>query len=297
MTAQASQKTEVKWDQSGFDAWQATLPPERIAEDEKLLKEIFNLASRSPTLKQALDWAGQHGIKFFVDRTTKSYHGQYKNGMGVVAIAAFEFERPEKAISTITHEIRHAWQDYYGLISNGSTVNFSKYYTQTALIEADANAFGERAESEFLAAGSPHSLTYETTDLGIKFLSWFSSVELPLYYGTVASEYIGQWLGVVPASKSPPGNNFSQGDSLKTLYPLGAGVDVSDIENVLKLGKGFAGEKSYLAALPKEVLLKNVLAPSIADTFYGAASDNQRKLTADIRKAYLRKTLKPARNT
>nr|AIA18612.1 hypothetical protein [uncultured bacterium] len=307
MNRENSPKNEVKWDQHTFEEFKAGLSQSRLAKDKRLLKEIFNLASRSPTAMQALDWAEQHGVQFSIDRTMTDSFGCYKNG--IVFIAEASSADAEDVVDTITHEIRHAWQDYHGLIRR-RTDSFSQSFIQAALTEADANAFGERAAAELRVArlkrlrkvnpkrrklkNLQRSLTNEKADLGKKFLSWFSS-DLPEVYGEIFSKSIGRKAGVIPAIKPPAkGRPPKAGWELKErLRPLGTGVDTNHIEDVLKLGQSFSGTENYLAQLPKEVLLKQILAPSLADTFYGAANDDQKKLTADIRKAHLQKKLKP----
>ena len=51
----------------------------------------------------------------------------------------------------------------------------------------------------------------------------------------------------------------------------------------------FTGE--HLAQLPSEVLLKEILRPSLADTFWGAAAKVQRELTLALHKAVLRQKI------
>jgi len=305
MTA-PEQKTEMPWDQSEFEKLKATWSPERIAEDDKRLQEIFNLAAASPTLKQALDWAKAHGIKFFIDRTAKNCGGYYQPGTGVFAIAEQYADPSAFAVETLTHEIRHAWQDYHGLIPRGlhapaATPDFAEYFIQLSLIEADAWSFGKRAADELnMAPRIAHMkrnnqpvpaslLPPESAALAKEFLSWFSCFWVTKFYGDAASKYYGKANGIYDGLLPVLNCEFSS----KT-PPLGTGIDIANIENVIRLGEGFSG-KNYLAKLPRDMLPKKILRPSLAMSFYGAANDDQKKLTAELRKCALRKKLSVSR--
>ena len=304
MTAlQNRPQIKVQWDQRAYEELRETWSQDRIEEDTRLLKEIFNLASRSPTLKQALDWAEQHEVKFFVDRTVvPTIRGYYKNGQGVIAVSTKSAENRRYAAYVLTHEIRHAWQDYHGLLRPYAG-NFTDYNIRTSLIEADACAFGNKARDELrverlkrLRKDHPERVYYldrlkssladESTYLKKLFLWWFSS-QYPASYGEYGSKYIARSYGLC-APRDVPKRHYELNADRKG---LGAGMDLSDLNSVMKLGGGFFGGKNYLAQLPKETLLKKILSPSLSKTFYGAANDDQRKLTSDLRKAYLRKKL------
>ena len=112
MAVEETYKPETHWDQTAFDELKATWSPERIAEDEKALQEIFALAADVPLLAEALEWARSHGVKFFIDRTATGIEGYYKPGTGVVGITARGLANPGEAIESIVHEVRHAWQQY-----------------------------------------------------------------------------------------------------------------------------------------------------------------------------------------
>nr|AIA18611.1 hypothetical protein [uncultured bacterium] len=198
MTAQNIQKPEIKWDQRAFDAWQATLPPERIADDEKLLKRIFNLATYSPTLKEALDWAEQHGIKFFIDRTAVNCNGHHTPGTGIIGIVRDKAEKNLQLVAgTVAHEIRHAWQHYHGLNKTLSP-SCADYFIGLSLVEADASAFGERVRDELKAvpASLQSSQENRNSDLEGKFLSWFYNSKKTEFYGDKSSKAYGRHWGI-----------------------------------------------------------------------------------------------------
>ena len=137
----------ARWDRGNLDEWRASLSEERKAEDAKLLAGIFALAARVPQMKEALDWAKAHGVEFIVDRTA-SVNGYYCGRTGVVALTAKVLRDPGMAVGTVSHEIRHAWQDWYGLLAR-RTERFADYFSATAMIEADAEAFGARARAQY----------------------------------------------------------------------------------------------------------------------------------------------------
>jgi hypothetical protein len=295
-------KPEVRWDQSAFEALKATWSPKRIAEDEKRLQEIFDLAAHVPSLKEALDWANTHGIKFFVDHKAVNAAGYYVPGMGALAVVIRGSDTPEFHAQVITHEIRHAWQDYHGLLKKPLSSSFAEYNIKTALIEADAFAFGKRAayelsewqgtlmDDELLSREERWDEDEQSpgADLQKNFLSWFAIPHKPQFYGHYASK---SFSGACKINRREAQTSVPKAFEVKPLGALGSGMDIDNIESVLHLGKGFTGAKNYLAALPREVLPKKILVPSLANTFWGAANDAQRKLTAELRKARLRKKL------
>ena len=298
MSAYNLQKTEVRWDQSGFEALKATWSAARIEQDEKRLKNIFNLASQSPTLKLALEWADRHGVQFFIYRQAINCGGYYTPGTVVVALAGNATNSISYAVQAITHEIRHAWQDYHGLCPTdfpgpATTPDFAGYFIQLSLIEADATALGKRAEAEFRtvmfpllgSSSPPASPANESAHLRKRFMDWFSSARTTNYYGDAASKSYARDAGIYNGAL--PKRNF---EFTTKIPPLGAGVDITCVEGILKLGKTFSG-RNYLARLPREVWSKKILSPTLAMSFYKAANDNKKKLVAEIRKYCLRQKL------
>jgi hypothetical protein len=297
------QKTKVHWDQSAFEALKATWSPERVAEDEKRLREIFNLAAEVPLLKEALDWANTHGIKFFIDRSgsRKDLAGYYKTGTGALGILEDALQDREYVTGTIVHEIRHAWQEYCGLAGGtGTSNNFTQTLIGQCLIEADAYAFGERARDEYRAAqlrkiGQPvpvalqSALAKKKADLGEKFLSWFSNSYRLGYYGRNVCRAFDRIYKITsannPGNSDPPksGLEFSGG-----FRPIGERINSENAKDIFRLGQGFSRTENYLSSLPTETLSKKVLSPSLAMTFYGAADAQDRALATKLREATLR---------
>jgi hypothetical protein len=301
MAANHIYKPEVHWDQSEFETLCTGWSPERIKEDQKCLKKIFRQASSSPTLKAALDWAETHGIKFMIDYSATGVGGYYIPTTGVVAISS-KYTGSSYDVEVLAHEIRHAWQDYHRLMPNSSQ-DFSSFYIQMALTEADAHAFGQRASNEFRRTQTEKTrktpknkaklefllqtpLMNEDQDLREGFLSWFRWRAGS--YGRYASTAHGRNLHDVLLEK-----HFEHTPAYVTTFP-GPGVDLTCMDEVMKYGRGFSNPGNYLAGLQPDILLKKILRPSLADIFWGASNDDQRKLTTEKRKAHLRKKLAAA---
>ena len=306
MAEASAYKPEVKWDQTAYEALRATWSAERVAADEKRLKEMFNLAADSPLLAQELAWAEQHGIRLFVDHTVINLAGYYVPDMGVVAVAANGAHTQAKYVEALAHELRHAWQDYHGLL-NRQSASFSAFFIKGALVEADAEAFGQRARDEYEAAqlkkqNKPvpedlvESLENESYDLAGKFVSWFLTPFHLQYYGR---QYSQGYAAVVPACKSDvaegerqiklPGNRELEAKR----DGRGPGINIHNLQDVMQLGRRFSGVRNYLTQLGPDTLPKLVLSPALADSFYDSATAEQKKLTTRLRKADLRKRLSP----
>lgn len=300
MSVSKKYKPETNWNQTAFEELKASWSPERIAEDEKTLQEIFKLAADSPLLAEELEWAKRHGVKFFIDHTAVNCGGYYWAGSGVVAIPLNGIDSARHRVQTLAHEIRHAWQDYQRLLSWSDRTpdrgNFAEGFIKQALVEADALAYGRRAVLEFEAARFKKRgkripaflqafLVDENADLGRHFLSWFKVSSHPESYGDFFSKQYGQKWRVYDGDL--PERKFEHWP----VEPEIAGIDIYNIRDVLRLGVNFSGTKNYLAALQSDILPKQILRPSLADTFWGAANKDQRKLTAGLRKAHLKKKL------
>jgi hypothetical protein len=94
----------------------------------------------------------------------------------------------------------------------------------------------------------------------------------------------------LPANGKQGGSSYETGTPQKA---LGTGINIHDLQDVLRLGVSFDGTRNYLAGLGPDILLKQILRPSLADAFWGAANDEQKKLTNELRKAYLKQKLAP----
>ena len=317
MAVNSKYKPELRWDKSGFEKLKSTWSPERIAGDGKDLRKLFaELAEDSPLVAEALAWAERHGVEFFIDRQVENSKGYYTLGTGVLALIPSVLWDPARAANVLVHEIRHAWQDYYGLIAwddkSPDNGNFTDFFINDALIEADAYAFGCLAEKQVslskqektlkktrLATGRPISaqdqafllkqrdeIAEGNVVLGEKFQEWFEKWR-PEFYGDYFSKKYGLKWGLYDGKL--PARNFE----FDPPEPNVRGFDIHDRQDVLRLGANFSGIKNYLATLEPKILPKQILRPSLANTFWGSASPAQRKLTTELRKAYLKKKLSP----
>lgn len=281
------QKPQKKWDQTAFEKLKATWSPERITEDAKTLKEIFNLAAHSPLMAEALEWAWQHDVKFFIDHQATNIGGYYAEGTGVLAVTENMLKNPASAVNVITHEIRHAWQDYHGINAPDFVIvadnpDFTRHFIRYALAEADGKAFGELAGRQYKGT----QLQDENSYLQEGFLSWFSSNWTKRFYGDWASKFYGQYYGVYKGDLPVEHLEFRS-----NVPPIGSGINIDNVKDVLRLGENFSGTENYLAKLDKvqpDLLPGKILNRLLADTFWGAANDNQKKLVAEIGQAYLR---------
>ena len=301
MAVNSKYKPAVHWDQKAYNELRATWSPERKAEDKKMLQKIFRMAKDSPQLMEELAWARQHGIKFFIDHTAVNCGGYYWPGSGVVAISVNQLFSPAFTVEILAHELRHAWQDYHGLLAwndlTPSAGDFTAFFIKDALAEADALAYGQRASFEFQSAQYKkikepvptyiqRALLDENADLATKFLSWFGGKN-SAFYGDFFSRKHGVKWGVYDGGL--PTHNFEH----HPVEPQLAGINIDNIQDVLQLGANFSGTKNYLAEMQPDILPKHILRPALANTFWGVAGTRQRRLTTELLKANLRKRLKP----
>jgi hypothetical protein len=282
MVADKTEKTKVRWKRH-LDEWKAGLPAERLAEDEKRLKDIFALAAQVPLLAEALDWAQKHDIQFIIDRTGDP-GGYYIVGTGVVALAQNRYWN-NSAVNTLVHEIRHAWQDYHQMIPTVGS-SFQQYYTNISFIEADAMAHGNLAEEQYRASQRQQTLLInQDQHLSASFMAWYTHTSRLKLYGEKAAEEFGSRLSV--PGVTAPDHHLEYDPYACKPVPQVTGLDISSAEDLCRLGKGFNGG-NYFPAIARDFLQKKVLSSSLALSFYGAANDNQRKLVTEIRKKQIR---------
>lgn len=285
-----------QWDRAKLNAFLDGRSWWRKRRDARALKDIFEwVASSSPTCAEALAWAKEHDIVFFIDRKI-DFYGYYKYGMGALAIgeAAIKGEDPHETIATIVHELRHAWQDCHGLQTHTDR-SFAKALTEYGLVEADAEAFGMRAAAEYDAqyvekfAGlvSPSREYCGKNNLAENFLAWFCSAERTESYGEDAIRYVSK----------TEGYDISDTDIKEDVYEFNSdlevfsGIDTEDLEDVWRLGEGFSGKGNYMKDVGRDTLLKKILPASLVRTFWGAADPEHRDLITELRKVELREKL------
>jgi hypothetical protein len=293
------------WNRGCLDEWRARHSDMRRQDDAKLLSRMFNIAAKVPQAKEALDWARGHGIEFIVDRTTTRANGYYGLHAGVVAVTADALKDPAQAVETLTHEIRHAWQDWHGLL-NRKPGRFAEFFPVVALTEADADAFGKRAARQYYQVKKYESWARWKRVLPLKrylgklekqisdsqkdpenlwkgFLNWFHRGR-GFTYGSRTMEWLAKELGVPGATLSPNGHEFyafADRDAPERDAP-----DYRQDEVRLRLGRGFSGRRNYFNTKAHRRTLEGVLDPENCERFY---SDRKRpKLMDDIRKCAAR---------
>lgn len=294
--APKSKKVFSAWEREAFDAFKAGLSPARVARDEKLLADVFNMAAGVPILKEALDWARENDIAFIVDETTTGALGYYNVGTGVVALGLGGLSRRYKSevAGTLVHELRHAWQDVQGMIPTAGH-GFAEYYTKVALIEADAEAHGELARRQARIHERQQDLeNYEAANPVVAqrlavvvekaraeaaqnpqplwgfFKNWFSSWRAASY-GDTAAKHWGVKMGVPGVTKKNYRFEYKPYEGKKA--PVLEGIDFSRPEQLRRMGKGFSGAscKNYFNNAAKDDLSRRILSPDLATRFYDRA--------------------------
>lgn len=298
-------KTRMEWDRGNLAEWRASHSDARKCQDEKLLSGIFNLAAKVPQMKEALDWANAHGIEFVVDRTTKKANGYYSRRTGVVALSAHVLADPAKAVGTVTHEIRHAWQDWHGLLARRPG-RFADYFAALALVEADAEAFGARARQEYALRQRQEEyrgglyrllpvkgwiekidrqvdlLQKDPETLWQGFKDWFARGRA-LTYGQSAMEKLARELGVpdiVPKNYNLEFKPFGDREP-----PPHDAVDFRQEDQLHRLGRSFSGQ-NYFDGKGRRGYLQSVFNVELAERFY-SPERKRPKLMDEIRKRAL----------
>lgn len=307
MSVNNKENLETHWHRDEFNKLMAGLPPERIAEDREILQQISELAKTSPLVAEALTWAQAQGIAFHVDHKTQ-IGGFYLPTTGVVTIGATSLQSPDRLAEVVVHELRHAWQESIGFLAARPRPDFEGGLINLALIEADAYAHGKMAQaqvnvvlrkrkfghlrnwySRFLFKKAKKLVADENAGLRSVFRSWFQDGTAS-GYGESSSRSYGVRYGLqdaVPVQRTKDLHVLAKDIPLTELK-----VDIFNPQDVLRLGTGFnENGNNYLTDMPRDFFVKEVLNPSLADTFWGAASPEQRKLTTELRKEGIRRKL------
>lgn len=140
------------------------------AADRKWMESIFDVAAAaSPVARQALAWAAAQKVSVRVQAELQG-SGAY-DYLGHVMIRRGPHTDIVGVVGTLVHEIRHAWQDYYGLLGAGGPArSLNDRLIGNALTEADAYAFGELAKAE---CERLHGVRKPSADMGLSFRHWF----------------------------------------------------------------------------------------------------------------------------
>jgi len=107
--------------------------------DQNRIAFMRRRISESTLGNALLEWADDNDIQILMDHKCNGVIGYYMIGTNTVCLNSL-FSN-EDLLGTLAHELRHAWQDHNGLLSNTITTP-QDYATQVRFIEADAFAFG-----------------------------------------------------------------------------------------------------------------------------------------------------------
>lgn len=305
----AENAAAARWDRGNLEEWRAGHSEERKAADAKLLADVFNLAAQVPQMKEALDWAKAHGIEFIVDHTVTGANGYYRRRAGVVGLSSNVLQDPAWAVGTVTHEIRHAWQDWYGMIEH-PVEKFADFFIRIALTEADAEAFGARARRQYALRQQQESyrhgcykllpmkrriakierqienLQKNPEALWQGFIGWFHRGRAA-DYGARAMKELAHELGV--PGFEPEQNKFEFRPFGDKAIPDRPAIDFTQEEQLRRLGKGFTGRNYFNGKAHRETL-RSIFRPAVAERFYNR--DRARpKVMNEIRKRVLKKKL------
>lgn len=140
-------------------------------------QRVLDAAQKSPIARQALEWAGAHGIDIDVVRSLKGAHGRYDYN-GKIKLRYRPDAKIHKVVDTLVHEIRHAWQDHYGLLYDRQyeQLSLSDKLIVSSLVEADAMAMGRLAALE-----CKYSVDNVDAYLQGGFTRWFKT-QVDLYH-------------------------------------------------------------------------------------------------------------------
>jgi hypothetical protein len=305
---------KVQWRRDNLAEWRDRRTSHRLEMDMEKMSDAFRLAARIPVLRAAIDWATQHDIEYVVDRMTRA-RGYYHSGTGVVAIALDTLmSRPHQMASTIVHEIRHAWQDYHGLIPTGGR-SFSDYYVRVGLIEADAMAHGMLAKRQCELADNlrdaQHDLqmgdreaatridqlekeqddkTAQHEILRDEFRRWYDLIpeknkSIAEIYGSAAMLEFGHAIGIPGITPEDYRHEYKPPP-----VPAREGGGITRYEDLLCLGKDFRG-RHYFNKASREFIFRHALSPDHAGSFFSTRGGRD-PLVDEMRRRTLSLTLR-----
>lgn len=323
--------TRGRWMRDNLPAWRAARDPDRAVADEEAILQLRAAMRESKTAAAALDWADRHGIEIIVDHSVKA-GGYYWPGTGVVAVSARQLGYGgylSGAVNTLTHEIRHAWQDYYGLIycptnEEGATSPLGRDLAIEGLFEADATANGKLAEAEYKYKHTSErvamlrGLQKDQPERGraelLKIFEKSAREEARLCDDAVKnlwksfSGWYGMWafaygrhrraeyahaLGLAEAA-SDHGFEYRRPEGCALMAP----PDFSRREVLDQLGRSFAGVNYLQSEKVRDTVARFLLSPGTAERYFArirpqakAPKGKIEKLTRQIRATQLRARL------
>lgn len=322
------------WRRGNLSRWRKSHDATRRDWDARLLNGLLAAAAQSPTAIKALQWARDHGIEIIIDHRVNA-GGYYHPGTGVVAVAAGGLIRADEEgyswrnpVGVLVHEIRHAWQDYHGLIycpgaALAKTSPLGRDLAIEGLFEADAEAHAALVRCEYDAAYGRERLAMLEAAQDLSPLPGRDHMIATYRRGlesdmaTLANPRESLWQAMLEWY-DPFGFNTAYGDARRDLYAsaLGLGGTAPDHgfeylpprgiaangapdfwrrEVVEKLGRSFAGVNYLAGRAPRDVLLRRMLPPARSEVYFpedDADIQMPNRRTREIRRAQLRHRLK-----
>ncbi len=227
----------------------------RLAAADHMVEQLTHVcayAMQSRTAARALAWAAAHEVKIAFACLPVHVSGIYSVITGQVKLShgyGKDGYVSNSAVESLTHEIRHAWQDKRGLLPHfhEHKLRFGKLETtqaQLALCEADAAAVGGMAWREVAWRDEhPPENYYSDSRRQVMrdlFMGWFD--EEAAMYGEQTRRI--HEFGITlhgPAAPMPE-----------------RGVNPYDRAHVLELGRDFCGNNNYLVGLDADLLTKRL---------------------------------------
>lgn len=136
-------------------SFQATQTPDQRLKDYERLKKATETIRQSTTGKALLNWASQNNIHIAFD------HQMDRDARGLYALDTVLISpdvEDQLLVSTIAHELRHAWQDKKGMIPNHYDMSPAEYMVKRRIVEADAFAHEMQICGELFEEGIPEPL-------------------------------------------------------------------------------------------------------------------------------------------
>lgn len=240
------------WHRPQYDTWQHRRSDEERALEQQQLQNLFSKAERSSTAMAALAWARAHDVVFAViDDPESKFAGYMLPGCGVVVIDARNINGKWGAlydVGTLVHEIRHVWQDYYGLLTHldgkaTARLGLRQNLLREALYEADADAHGRLARREMLGA-APLSDEKKRKLMRGYFLAWPHRRSAG-YVARTLSRHARIWKLEPPkpdVTSTSADAGAPQRQKLRPINPMDGGrvgIDPDRREEIEKLGRSF----------------------------------------------------------
>jgi len=159
----------------------------------KTINRYMEILSKSESGKALIDMAEEMGIRFAID-TQAGVYGYYSPNENLVAINPKVDEG--RAIATLAHELRHAWQFKNGYHTKLDFRPRDNVWMMRAM-EADAEANSLKVCAELMEAGYPQAmqshLQSEYGDEAMAFLSQVQEDPASLKNGKAQRAAFDQW--------------------------------------------------------------------------------------------------------